>query len=288
MLPPSLESFAPMAEELAGVRGVCAVVLAGSYARGRAVAGSDLDLALLYRAEDPIDLDALRGLAARHDPTAEVTDFHAWGPWMNGGAWLEIDGQRVDWIFREIGHIEAVARDAQAGRYEHHWGQTPPYGFFGPTYLGEAACSVPLVDPDREVARLAALAREYPDALRAAVVRDQLWGAEFAVDAFARKHAARGDVFGTAGCLTRAAKQLTLVWFAWNRRHIVNDKTAMAELDELAEVPVACRRRTEAMLAHPGDDAVALGASVEACAGLVADTVALCGALYERPFKRPG
>jgi hypothetical protein len=89
--------------ELAAVDGVAAV-LGGSHARGRADAGSDIDLGLLYAERAPFAIAAIRALAARINDTPEpvVTGFYEWGPWVNGGAWLRVRGQRVDLLYRGL------------------------------------------------------------------------------------------------------------------------------------------------------------------------------------------
>jgi hypothetical protein len=125
--------------------------------------------------------------------------------------------------------VERVIREAEAGKYQMDYAQQPPFGFFSATYLGEIAICIPLFDPDGYVERLKQLVAQYPEALRRAVVQDHLWAAEFDLVAFAPKFAARGDVYGTAACLTRAVNQIVLALFALNRKYLLNDKTALAE-----------------------------------------------------------
>src|SRR5262245_6026756 len=106
-LPPAQRDLiAALVRDLAAIDGVAAVVLGGSYARGRAQPGSDIDLGLLYSESAPFAIEAIRGLAARvHDtPEAVVTGFYEWGPWVNGGAWLTVRGQRVDLLYRSLEH----------------------------------------------------------------------------------------------------------------------------------------------------------------------------------------
>jgi hypothetical protein len=55
------------------------------------------------------------------------------GPWVNGGAWLTIGGQRVDFLYRSLEHLDRVIAEANAGRYEVHYLQQPPFGFFSAT-----------------------------------------------------------------------------------------------------------------------------------------------------------
>jgi len=105
-----------------------------------------------------------------------VTNFYEWGPWVNGVAWLTIGGQRVDLLYRSLEHLESVIVEAEAGRYELHYAQQPPFGFFSGTYLCEIAVCVPLFDPEARLDLLKRRLADYPDALRQAVVQDYLSG----------------------------------------------------------------------------------------------------------------
>lgn len=278
-----------LARRLGEIPGVAAVVLGGSFARGAAGPGSDVDLGLLYSEAAPFAIDRIRALAREVDDGGDpvVTGFYAWGPWVNGGAWLTVRGQRVDFLYRSVEHLERVIADAMAGRFELHYGQQPPFGFLSATYLGELAICVPLVDRDGRVAELKRHVAVYPEALRRALVQTQLWGAEFALESFAPKFAARGDALGTAGCLARAAHQLVLVLFALNRRYLLSDKTALAEIAGMPLAPKEFAARVHDSLARVGSAPEEQTASVAAMAALVAETVALCGPLYQRPYPRP-
>ena len=275
-----------LARRLGEIPGVAAVVLGGSYARGFAVPGSDIDLGVFYSEAAPFDVEAVRALAASVNDTPDpvVTGFYVWGPWVNGGAWLTIGGQRVDFLYRSLEHQARVIADANAGRFELHWGQQAPFGFFGPTYLGELAICRPLFDPDGRVAALKREVADYPEPLRRAIVQGYLWQTEFSLESFAPKFAARGEVLGAAGCLTRLAHQLVLVLFALNRRYLLSDKTALAEIDRFELAPPRFRERVAALLASLGREPDELAAAVAAASGLVAETVALAGPLYRRPY----
>jgi len=276
---------------LGGVAGVRAVVLGGSFARGRATAGSDLDIGLLYSEAQPIDTAHLGELAAEwNDPGGEparVTEPFEWGPWANGGAWLRIEGERVDWIYRSLDQIDRVLADAEAGRYEIHAAQQPPFGFFGPTYLGEVQIAIPLFDPTNLLAPLQARVADYPEALRQAVVDDQLWAVEFGLDAFATKFAARGQVLLTVAALARFAHQLALALFAIHRTHPVNDKTLLDEISQMDSAPPHFARRVESILADPGRERERLMTSVAAFAELHREVCAVAGDLYRRRALPP-
>jgi len=287
--PEQRELVSSLAERLGSIGGVRAVVLGGSYARGRARPGSDIDLGVLYSEAAPFSIQSVRELAEAVNDTAGpvVTGFYEWGQWVNGGAWLTVGGQRVDFIYRSIEHLERVIAEAEAGRYQLDYAQQPPFGFFSATYLGEVAVGIPLYDPEALLDTLKRRVAEYPAALRLAVVRDYLWSAEFGLTAFAPKFATRSDVYGTAACLTRAVNQLILALFALNRRYLVNDKTALAEIEELERAPADFGRRVQETLARLGDSAAELAAAIESIEQLLRETIEATDGLYQPRFILP-
>lgn len=278
-----------LARRLMAIDGVAAVVLGGSYARGRARPESDIDLGVLYSDGAPFAIDAIRALAAAVNDIADpvVANFYEWGPWVNGGAWLSVRGQRVDLLYRSVEHLERAIADAEAGRWELHFGQQAPFGFFSATYLGELAVCLPLADPAGRVSELKRRVATYPEALRTAVVRDALWQAEFSLSAFARTFAKRGDVYGTVGCLARTAFHLVLALFALNRIHLLNDKTAVEEIAAFPRAPLVFGPRVERILSHAGASAAALETSVDAMLELCRETAGLSDGLYT-PRRLPG
>src|SRR5262245_62922214 len=165
--PNQRELVSSLAKRLGTIRGIKAVALGGSHARGRAQPGSDIDLGLLYSEAAPFSVQSIRELAEVVNDTAGpvVTSFYEWGPWVNGGAWLTIGRQRVDFIYRSLEHLERVISEAEAGRYELHYAQQPPFGFFSGTYLGEIAVSVPLFDPEACLDMLKRRVADYPEAM---------------------------------------------------------------------------------------------------------------------------
>jgi predicted nucleotidyltransferase len=287
--PEQRELVFSLAQRLGAIRGVQAVVLGGSHARGRAQPGSDIDLGLLYSEAAPFTIQSVRELAEEVNDTAGpvVTNFYEWGPWVNGGAWLTIGGQRVDFIYRSLEHLERVIAEAEAGRYELHYLQQPPFGFFSGTYLGEIAVCIPLFDPEARLDVLKRRVAAYPEALRQAVVQDYLFMAEFSLTAFAPKFAARSDAYGTAACLTRAVNELVLALFALNHKYPINDKTALAELAEFERAPREFGPRVQKTLGHLGASAAELVTAVESVAQLLRETIELADGLYQPRFSLP-
>jgi len=289
LTPEQRELVSSLAQRLGTIRGIRAVVLGGSHARGRARPESDIDLGLLYSETAPFSIQSVRELAEAVNDTAGpvVTDFYGWGPWVNGGAWLTIGGQRVDFIYRNLEHLERVITEAEAGRYELHYLQQPPFGFFSGTYLGEIAVCIPLFDPEARLDGLKRRVAAYPDALRRAVVQDFLFMAEFTLTAFAPKVAARSDTYETAACLTRAVNELVMALFALNRKYPINDKTALAEVAKFERVPREFGPRVQKSLAHLGASPGELVAAVGSIAQLLRETVELTGGLYQPRYPLP-
>jgi len=283
------ELVSSLSNRLGAIPGIRAIVLGGSHARGRAQPGSDIDLGILYSEAAPFSIPSVRELAELVNDTAGpvVTNFYEWGPWVNGGAWLTIGGQRVDFLYRSLEHLERVISEAEAGRYELDYAQQPPFGFFSATYLGEIAVCIPLVDPEARLDLLKRRVAHYPEALRQAVVQDYLWSAEFGLAAFAGKFAKRSDTYGTAACLTCAVNQLVLVLFALNRKYPINDKTALAEVAEFERAPSEFGPRVQKMLADLGASPSELVAAVDGIDQLVQETIELADGLYQRRYALP-
>jgi hypothetical protein len=98
--------------QLAAIPGVVAVTLGGSRATNTAVEGSDWDFGLYYRGRlDPADIVAL-GWPGRVFAPGE------WGRIVNGGAWLTIDGTKVDLIYRDLDDVERWTAAAEDGKFE--------------------------------------------------------------------------------------------------------------------------------------------------------------------------
>src|SRR5260370_39009799 len=73
-------------------------------------ADSDIDLGLYYNADYPLNIQQVRNIANEFNdlPDPVVTDLGGWGRWVNGGAWLTIQGQRVDFLYRNIDFVSSV------------------------------------------------------------------------------------------------------------------------------------------------------------------------------------
>ncbi|MFI6729035.1 nucleotidyltransferase domain-containing protein [Streptomyces atratus] len=247
-----------MASRLAALPGIRAVALGGSRARGTHRPDSDWDLGVYYRGTP--DLAALTALASEvQGSPAEVAGPGGWGPWVDGGAWLRVDGAPVDWILRDLDRVEAVWSDCLEGRFEVGVQPGHPLGFWSPAYPGEVALGRVLADPRNELAVLQQETRTYPEPLRTALA-EAAWEAEFSVAA-ARKSAPAGDPLHVALCLSRAFGILTQSLHAHHRTWCLNEKGALAAAAALPDTPADFAERVGEALR--GLDAAAVRRAAE-------------------------
>jgi predicted nucleotidyltransferase len=231
-----------LAGELARLPGAAGVVLGGSRATGTHRPDSDWDLGLYYRgAVDPAGVRAL-------GHPGYVSALGEWGPIVNGGAWLTVDGLAVDVLFRDLDAVEGWWRDAEEGRFD----VVAQNGYLAgaPTYLpvGELAIARPLAG---ELPRPAA----FPGALAAGA--PPRWEGRASVALmFARTHAELGEAVGCAGMLANAVLCAGHARLAARREWVLNEK----RLVERAGLGDAA-----AVLAAPGD----LGAAVARVAAVL-------------------
>jgi hypothetical protein len=274
-----------IASALAKVPNVEAVALGGSHARGTHQPGSDLDIGIYYREAVPFEVadirDIARSFSASGAPT--VTEFYDWGPFVNGGAWIDNAVCKVDFLYRNLDQLERTVSAAERGEWSHSFDQQPPFGFRSLTTLGEIHVGKQLHDPKNVLRSLKARVATYPPALKARIVQDTLWLAEFSLRV-ARDFAKTGDVPNTVGSMTRIFHYLVQALFALNETYFLNDKRVLKEIEALAKKPVEFGARASAILAAPGENAEKLGASLEQLKTLFAETAALADGAYTPKF----
>ena len=268
-----------LAERLTSVDGVVGVVLGGSRARGEHVPESDVDLGIYYR--DDLDIAALGALAREvAGPDAQVTKRGEWGPWVDGGGWLVIggdkqagDGLHVDWIYRDVDRVRDAWARAHRGSYDWNSQTGHPLGVPDFGYVGELALAVVLADPSGELAELQN-AITYPDALREALRRN-LWEAEFLLQ-IAAKATSRGDSAYVALCLSRALLLCAHALHAHDGRWLVNEKGAVPAAGALPSAPTDFERRVTGLLGQLGKTPEDLRESIDVAEELVGDVRRAC------------
>lgn len=228
MTDPIVERLLPV---LMDVRGIAAVVLGGSRARGTARQGSDYDIGLYYDPADPFEVPALAAAVARiadEGDAVELTPIGGWGPWINGGAWITVAAAAVDLLYRDLAAVNAVVDAALRGEFTMAYQAGHPHVFASTIWIGEVAVAVPLHDPAGAFAALRSRVLPFPEPLRRSLVERFSWEARFALGN-ARKALERNETTYVAGCAFRVLSSLAQVLFALNRCYLINEKGALTE-----------------------------------------------------------
>jgi len=137
-------------EKLSPLPYIEGIVLGGSRARGTHTEDSDIDIGMYYD-PDSFDLDAMNQVAAELDDEHRsnlVVPLGGWGPWVNAGGWLVIEGHHVDLILRDIRRVEQVMKDTERGIVTANYQTGHPHGYISAMYRGELAISKVLYSRD--------------------------------------------------------------------------------------------------------------------------------------------
>jgi len=224
------ERLHAMADQLSRVPGVRAVALGGSRARGTHRPDSDIDLGLYVDAD--VDRPGLARVASgwTGEPV-EVAERGGWGPWVDGGAWLIVDGVPVDLILRDVSRVAEQCARAAEGAFAFHAQPGHPLGFLDVAYAGEVATSVPLRDPEGLLVELARSVTPYPDALREAFLAN-LWQVDFLLNA-AMKGAKSGDTAYVSLCGATTTMLTAHAWHASAGNWVTNEKGLVTNVARL-------------------------------------------------------
>ncbi len=200
------------ADRLAALPTVQAVALGGSRAQGTERPDSDWDLAVYYRGSfDPDDLRALGW-------EGEVSEVGGWGGGVfNGGAWLTIEGRRVDVHYRDLDVVEHELAEAEQGRF-----RVEPLLFHLagiPSYLVVAELAINKVLRG-ELPRPAA----YPDKLRTSAAERWRATAHATLTYAKANHAPAGRLTEIAGAIATAAVQTGHAVLAERGEWVTNEK----------------------------------------------------------------
>jgi predicted nucleotidyltransferase len=285
--PPDFPNDFPLDEivgRLRAVQGVAAIVLGGSWAAERARSDSDIDLGIAYRPSEPLNISAVREIAsALNDrPNPVVTELGQWGAWVNGGAWLTIQGRRTDFIYRNLDLLEATIDECLAGQSRADFWQQPPYGFHSQIYCAEVRICRPLYDPEDIYTRLKQKVAVYPQALKQRQINACVWGAWFTLES-GKKLIERGEPYLVTGHLVRSVMEMVQALYALNETYFMNDKYVLRDVAAFTVAPHNFMTRMNQIIGG-GASLTELANRYRQAITLQAEIQALAGGLYTPKF----
>jgi len=214
------------------------IVLGGSRATASFNQDSDIDIGLYYKPHC-LDYDELNSIAKSLDDqhrNHSIGKEGDWGQWVNFGGWLQIDGKAVDLIFRDLGRVENVIDQTNAGIFSNNYHLGHPHAYLSFMYRGELAASKIQYAKDHSFRDLKALAQQYPDNLQASVIQFYLFEADFSL-MLAKKAISSGDRYYLSGHIFRMVSALNQVIFAKNKVYFLNEKKAIQRIDRFEFAP---------------------------------------------------
>jgi predicted nucleotidyltransferase len=280
------ELIEQLVTKLKDVAGVQAIVLGGSHASGAQRPDSDIDLGLYYRLHSPLAIQHISAIAAELNdfPNPVVTQPGQWGRWVNGGAWLTIEGQHVDFLYRDLDFVEQIIDDCLRGDIQFDYLQQIPYGFHSYIYCTETRICHPLYDPNGIIPPLKKKVAHYPQPLKQKIVNVFLWDASFAFE-IAQKSLKRAETYFLAGCLTRIASDLVQVLYALNETYFISDKRLYHDEPHFILKPANFAQRLDNILGNIGNNQQKLAETIQATHSLIREMTALAGNQYTPHYQ---
>ncbi len=214
-----------------GVTGIDAIVLGGSHATGTANKDSDIDIGIYYD-EESFDLTSFRQKATLLDDDHRmnlITDPGEWGPWINGGGWLKMNGIPVDILFRDTRKVVSEIENCFHGKITIDYQCGHPFGFVNSIYMGEVVHCKMIYSNNNQIIDLKNRLISFPSGYRRAVIDKFLWECEFSAQC-GKKAIGKGDIIYAAGSLFRCAVSLLQVLYAINEMYMLNEKGSLDRL----------------------------------------------------------
>ena len=242
-----------------GVTGIDAIVLGGSRATGTANKASDIDIGIYYD-EASFDLALFKQKAALLDDEHRkdaITDPGDWGPWINGGGWLKIEGIAVDILFRDTRKVITVINDCIDGKISIAYQCGHPFGFVNSVYMGEVVYCKILSSNNSLISEQKKRLIEFPENYRKATIEKFLWECEFSQQC-GKKAIEKIDILYAAGSLFRCAVSLLQVLYAINRMYMLNENGSLRRLlrQKDAYIPKNFANDVEAAFSGLSEDAI--------------------------------
>jgi predicted nucleotidyltransferase len=239
-----------ISRKLEDIPGITCIVLGGSRARGTHHEKSDVDIGIYYDETKSFDIRDLSRVAARLDDEHRenlITQIGGWGPWVNAGGWLVIQGYHVDFILRDIKRVSQVIDDCLAGKVSAHYQTGHPHAYLNVMYMGEISVCKILVDPKGQILELKSKTIPYPQTLKDAIVQYFMFEASFSL-MFAEDNVDKDDIYYVCGHCFRSISCLNQVLFALNEQYCINEKKAVKMIDGFIIKPKDYKNRIDKII----------------------------------------
>lgn len=218
-------------DNLENVKGIDAIVLAGSRARKTNDENSDIDIGIYYN--DDFKPGSLNDIACRLDDQNRgdlISGLGDWGPWLDGGGWLLIDGYQVDLIFRQTEKLEEIIDQVQLGKITNNYHPGHPHAYMNYMYMGELAICKILYSRDDKIKKLKSKALVYPDKLAEQIIKTNIFEANLSL-MMAKDNIYNDDIYYLVGHYFRVISCLNQVIFSLNKEYLINEKKAVKMID---------------------------------------------------------
>lgn len=254
--------------------GVVGVVLGGSRARGTETVTSDIDIAIYYSKAGGFNVGDIGTIAAHIDDEHReglITSLGEWGPWVNGGGWLEVQGYLFDIVFRDFDRVSQVVDDCLKGVVTANYHAGHPHAFLNVMYMGEIATGKVLTDPTNRLAELKAKTLPYPKTMQQAIIKYFMFEVNYSL-MFAADNAEKEDASYVAGCCYRTIACLNQVIFALNEEYCLNEKKAATMVESLMIKPSNYKRKVDYAITLISNSSDKTSMGVELLQDIVAET----------------
>ena len=260
------------------IKGIEAIVLGGSRAKGNYSVKSDIDIGIYYSNDSELDLMELKRVATELDDTHRtnlITKIGEWGPWINGGGWLCIDGVATDFLFRNINKVAAVIDDCLNKKITIDYQPGHPHGFVNTIYIAETYYCKILWDTNNLLVNLKDKITPYPLPIKTGIVDKFLWEAGFS-NSIAYKGLLKNDIVYTTGCIYRVISCLMQVIYALNETYIMNEKGSLANIDTFIIIPEAFKEKVENIFLSLTSDTKNMKNILDELSGVIKEVERLC------------
>lgn len=264
-------------EELDGLPGVVGIVLGGSRARGTHSPDSDIDIGIYYDESKGFNTNDIGKAASNLNDVKKdhlITSLGEWGEWINGGGWLVVHGYHVDLIFRDIKRVSKVIDDCLSGVVSIHYQTGHPHGFLNAMYMGELAVCNILSDPEGTLNELKKKTEPYPEKFKEAMIQYFSFEASFSL-MFMEANANKDDISYVMGHCFRSISCLNQVLFAKNEVYCINEKKAVAMIQDFPIKPMNYKKRIDEIVSLLSTDSDKTNQAVKNLKDLISETEAL-------------